>query len=191
MWWRLATGRHAPLRSLNRVARPSSPRAPCARGNFLASAVCRVRCARSRVVVAIATARRPCPLPPPPVPPPLRSLCSLSGGGCNAPSMFLLRSARAVARGSVRPLLPAPYPAHPCRKVAPPLRPRSAAQSPRALVGRRVGAPRPPSSLLPIPFIPLNYHFFRHIKKKSYLCSRILTPKSTKKWLKFMVSSAP
>lgn len=29
------------------------------------------------------------PLPPPPVPPPLRSLRSLSGGGCNAPSLFL------------------------------------------------------------------------------------------------------
>ena len=107
----------------------------------------RVRCARRRFVVAITPARRPCPLSPPPVPPPLRSLRSLPGGGCNAPSLFWLRSARVAGGGSVRPLLPAQSPAHPCRKVASPRPPRFAAQSPRKKVAPRSGAPRPPSSL--------------------------------------------
>lgn len=134
-----------------RVARPSSPRAPCARGNFLASAVCRVRCARRRFVSAVPPARRPCPLSPPPVPPPLRSLRSLPGGGCNAPSLFLapLRSLggrwlcapappRAIPRLSVAQGRPRPARLAPLRN--PPAK--------RSLLGWPLRARPRPSSML-------------------------------------------
>ena len=84
LWWWLAPGRHAPLRSLigplvHRVlasrarAGISSPSLP--EGALRPQSCCRV----PPPLVGLA----PCPLPP--VPPPLRSLRSLSVGGCNAP----------------------------------------------------------------------------------------------------------
>ena len=131
LWWRLASGRRAPLRSLVRAARPSSPRAPCGRGSlrFVGAFASRSRLRRC----AFRPARRPSPLSPPSrfaLLPPLRSLRSLPGGSVLPPLCYWLRSARAVGCRSVRPLLPAPSPTNPCRKVAPPLPPRSAAQPP-------------------------------------------------------------
>ena len=134
-----------------------------------------VRCARCRFVVAIAPARRPCPLPPPPRPPSPPLACrSLSGGGCNAPSLFLapLRSGggawlcapappRAIPRLSVAQGRPAPPPSLRC--AIPPTK--------RSLLGWPLRArPRLSSRMHALKISALK-NLFAPLLEMTYLCT--------------------
>lgn len=156
--------------------------------------LCRLiaRCARRRFVVAIAPARRPCPLPPPPRPPspPLPAVAVRRGVVCPLSFPAPLRSGggawlraaappRAIPRASVPQGRPAPPPSLRC--AIPPRFGRSS-------VGRNAPTLLPLTRGITPTQISL---FFLQFRKSVYLCSRILTPKTTKKWLKFMVFSAP
>lgn len=132
LWWWLATGRHAPLRSLYRAARPSSPRVPCARGNFLAFAPrwCAAPAVGSSWPLPPRVGLAPCPLPPSsPLPsapfgrcpaggvmPPLCFGSAPLGGWGSSPRG---RSSSLMPHASVPLMSPSPSPLAPLRSPLP------------------------------------------------------------------------